>query len=57
MSKIIYYLAIVAMIVTVGGIGWAIWINFVQGSLVIVVGGISAWLLLAWGTAIEEYHK
>ena len=57
MSKIIYYLAIVAMIVTVGGIGWAIWINFAVGGLAIVIGWISAWLLLALGTAIEEYHK
>ena len=57
MTKIIYYLAIVAMIVTVGGIGWAIWINFVDGGLAIVIGWISAWLLLALGTAIEEYHK
>ena len=57
MSKIIYYLAIVAMIVTVGGIGWAIWINFVDGCLAIVIGWISALLLVALGTAIEEYHK
>lgn len=57
MAKTIYYLAIAAMIVTVGGIGWAIWINFVQGALAIVVGWISAWLLLALGTTIEEYHK
>ena len=57
MTKIIYYLAIVAMIVTVGGIGWAIWINFAVGGLAIVIGWISAWLLLALGTAIEEYHK
>ena len=57
MAKIIYYLAIAAIIVTVGGIGWAIWINFVQGVLVIVLGWISAWLLLALGTAIDEYDK
>lgn len=57
MAKIIYYLVIVAMIVTVGGIGWAIWINFVQGSLAIVLGWISAWLMIALGTAIEEYRK
>lgn len=57
MAKITYYLAIVALVVTVVGIGWAIWANFVQGSIIMVVGYISAWLLLAIGTAIEEYHK
>lgn len=57
MTKLIYYLAIVALLVTVGGIGWAIWINFVQGVLIMVLGYISAWLMLAIGTAIEEYHK
>ena len=57
MANLLYYLAIVAMIVTVAGIGWAIWINFVQGALAIVLGWLSAWLLLALGTAIEEYHK
>lgn len=57
MANVLYYLAIGALLVTIGGIGWSIWINFVQGSLVIVLGWISAWLLLALGTAIEEYHK
>ena len=57
MAKVLYYMAIGAILVTVGGIGWAIWINFVQGVLTIVLGYISAWLLLAIGTAIEEYHK
>ena len=57
MAKIIYYLAIVAMIVTVAGIGWAFWINFGQGALAILLGWISALILLALGTAIEEYHK
>ena len=57
MVKLLYYLAIAALIVMVGGIGWAIWINFVQGALIIVIGYISAWLLLALGTTIEEYHK
>ena len=57
MAKIIYYLAIVALIVTISGIGWAFWINFAEGALAIVLGWISAWLLLALGTAIEEYHK
>ena len=57
MANVIYYLAIGALLVTIGGIGWAIWINFAQGSLAIVLGWISAWLLLALGTAIEEYHK
>ena len=57
MTKVIYYLAIVAMVVTVGGIGWAIWINFVQGTLAIVLGWISAWLMLALGTVIDEYKK
>ena len=57
MVNLLYYLAIAALIVTVGGIGWAIWVNFVQGALIIVIGYISAWLLLSLGTAIEEYHK
>lgn len=57
MAKIIYYLAIVALVVTVGGIGWAFWINFGQGALAILLGWISALILLALGTTIEEYHK
>lgn len=57
MANVLYYLAIGAMVVTIGGIGWAIWINFVQGAVIMVIGYISAWLLLALGTAIEEYHK
>lgn len=57
MSNVLYYLAIAALLVTIGGIGWAIWINFVQGPLIVVLGYISAWLMLALGTAIEEYHK
>lgn len=57
MANVLYYLAIGALLVTIGGIGWAIWINFVEGCLAIVLGWISAWLLLALGTAIEEYHK
>ena len=57
MTNVIYYLAIVALLVTIGGIGWAFWINFAQGSLVIVLGWISALVLMALGTAIEEYHK
>lgn len=57
MTKVIYYLAIGALLVTIGGIGWAIWINFMQGCLAIVLGWISGWLLLELGTAIEEYHK
>lgn len=57
MANVLYCLAIVAMIVTIVGIGLAIWINFVVGALIMVLGYISAWLLLAVGTAIEEYHK
>lgn len=57
MANVLYWLAIVAMIVTIVGIGLAIWINFVVGALIMVLGYISAWLLLAVGTAIEEYHK
>ena len=57
MANILYYMAIAALLVTIGGIGWAIWINFVQGVLVIVLGWISAWLLLALGTSIEKYHN
>lgn len=57
MTNVLYYLAIGALLVTIGGIGWAFWINFAQGSLAIVLGWISALLLLALGTAIEEYHK
>lgn len=57
MANVLYYLAIAALLVTIGGIGWAIWINFADGALAIVLGWISALLLLALGTAIEEYHK
>lgn len=57
MTQIIYYLAIVSLLVTIGGIGWAIWINFVQGALATVLGYISAALLLMIGTAIEAYRK
>lgn len=57
MAKILYYLVITALVVTIGGIGWAIWINFMQGALIMVIGYISAWLMLALGTAIEEYRK
>ncbi|WP_334116420.1 hypothetical protein [Ligilactobacillus sp.] len=57
MTNVLYYLAIGALLVTVGGIGWAMLINFAQGSLAIVLGWISALMLLALGTAIEEYHK
>lgn len=57
MANVLYCLAIVAMIVTIVGIGLAIWINFVVGALIMVLGYISAWVLLAVGTAIEEYHK
>lgn len=57
MANVLYYMAIGALLVTIGGIGWAFWINFVQGYLAIVLGWISALLLLALGTAIEEYHK
>lgn len=57
MAKIIYYFAIVALVVTVGGIGWAFWINFEHGALAILIGWISALILIAFGTAIDEYHK
>lgn len=57
MAKVLYYLASGALVVTVGGIGWAYWINFAQGVLAIVIGWVSAWLMLALGTVIEEYHK
>ena len=57
MANVLYYMAIAALVVTIGGIGWAFWINFADGVLAIVIGWISAWLLLALGTAIEEYHK
>jgi hypothetical protein len=57
MANVLYYMAIAALLVTIGGIGWAFLINFAVGSLVIVLGWISAFVLLAIGTAIEEYHK
>ena len=50
-------MTIAALLVTIGGIGWAFWINFADGALAIVLGWISALLLIAIGTAIEEYHK
>ena len=57
MANVLYYMAIAALLVTISGIGWAFWINFAEGALAILLGWISALLLLAIGTAIEEYHK
>ena len=57
MANVLYYMAIAALLVTIGGIGWAFLINFAEGGLAIVLGLISALLLLAIGTAIEEYDK
>lgn len=57
MANVLYYMAIAALLVTIGGIGWAFWINFEHGALAILIGWISALILIAFGTAIDEYHK
>lgn len=57
MEKIIYNLAVVAMVVTAVGIIWTIFVNITNGILMTVLGGISAWILMQLGMIVEEYHK
>lgn len=57
MAKIIYNLAVVAMVVTVVGIIWTIFVNITNGILMTVLGMISSWILIQLGIIVEEYHK
>lgn len=57
MEKILYNLAIVAMVVTAIGIIWTIFVNITNGILMTVLGLVSAWILVQLGIIVEEYHK
>lgn len=57
MVKIIYNLAVVAMVVTAVGIIWTIFVNITNGILMTVLGMISSWILVQLGIIVEEYHK
>lgn len=57
MEKIFYYLAIVAMVVMAVGIIWAVFVNLTNGILMLVLGLVSAWILMQLAIIVEEYHK
>lgn len=57
MIKILYYLAIVAMVVMAVGVIWTIFVNLTNGILITVLGWVSAWILIQLGIIVEEYHK
>ena len=57
MEKIFYYLAIVAMVVMVVGLIWAIFVNLTNGILMLVLGWVSAWILMQLAIIVDEYHK
>lgn len=57
MEKILYYLAIVAMVVMVVGIIWALFVNLTNGILMLVLGWVSAWILMQLAIIVDEYHK
>ena len=57
MEKILYNLAIVAMVVMVVGIIWAIFVNLTNGILMTVLGWVSAWILMQLAIIVDEYHK
>lgn len=57
MIKILYYLAIVAMVVMAVGVIWTIFVNLTNGILITVLGWVSAWILIQLGMIVEEYHK
>ena len=57
MAKIIYNLAVAAMVVTVVGIIWTIFVNITNGILMTVLGWVSAWILMQLAIIVEEYHK
>ena len=57
MEKIFYNLAIVAMVVMAVGVIWVIFINLTDGILMVVLGWVSAWILMQLAIIVEEYHK
>lgn len=57
MEKILYNLAIVAMVVMVVGIIWTIFVNLTNGILMTVLGWVSAWILMQLAIIVEEYRK
>ena len=57
MEKILYNLAIVAMVVMAVGVIWAIFVNLTNGILITVLGWVSAWILMQLAIIVEEYHK
>ena len=57
MEKILYNLAIVAMVVMVVGVIWTIFVNLTNGILMTVLGWISAWILMQLAIIVDEYHK
>lgn len=57
MAKILYNLAIVAMVVMVVGIIWAIFVNLKNGILMLVLGWVSAWILMQLAILVDEYRK
>ena len=57
MEKILYNLAIVAMVVMVVGVIWTIFVNLTNGILMVVLGWVSAWILMQLAIIVDEYHK
>ena len=57
MEKILYNLAIVAMVVMVVGVIWTIFVNLTNGILMTVLGWVSAWILMQIAIIVDEYHK
>ena len=57
MIKILYYLAIVAMVVMAVGVIWTIFVNMTNGILMTVLGWVSAWILMQIAIIVDEYHK
>lgn len=57
MEKILYNLAIVAMVVMAVGVIWTIFVNLTNGILMTVLGWVSAWILMQLAIIVEEYHK
>lgn len=57
MEKILYNLAIVAMVVMAVGVIWTIFVNLTNGILITVLGLVSAWILMQLAIIVEEYHK
>lgn len=54
MAKAIYGLAIVAVIVTVVGFLWTMYVNLTNGILITILGWASSWFLLQLGEIVEN---